>query len=259
MQQQPIGGSQSYREKERDNAQSGVSTGSGFLPCKGWFYTDIAVSLCRIFLHHNRFKVSSSIPAIPAASSDNKCAVIVGVRWLAQYKCGHYSSRHSCDRVELACSFHLSACASSCCFHPCLSRSRSPFISFNLPPLRLSPTSFPQPLSLSLSPPCCLVKMTECEDMMEYFLSSLWISLCVDPHAHTAANAHARMHTFRGAHASYQGLLSQSISDVIDLSRLSMGRLPHTATEHGQGISWEEIWGWVSLCGRERPESRSKC
>lgn len=74
--------------------------------------------------------------------TNNECAVIVGVRWVAHYKCARSSSRRGCDRVELACSSHPSICASSSSLHPCLSLSRSTFISLNLPR--------PTPLSLSL-------------------------------------------------------------------------------------------------------------
>lgn len=120
--------------------------------------------------------------------TNKKCTVIVGVRWLTHYKCAHYSSRHSCDRVELACSSHLAVCTSSSSFHPCLSLSQSAFISFNRP----SPISFPRPLSLL--PAVCY--------MMEYFLSSLWISLCADPRAHADTNTFTsvRAHTERPMH-----------------------------------------------------------
>lgn len=78
--------------------------------------------------------------------TNNTCTVIVGVRWLAQYKCAYYSSRHSCDRVELACASHLSLCASSSCFHSCPLLSLPPSIplfyhhSTSLPSLLLSPS-----------------------------------------------------------------------------------------------------------------------
>lgn len=63
-------------------------------------------------------------------------------------------------------------------FHLCPSLSRST-ISFNSTPLNFLPL-------VPRSPPTrCLVKMTECEDLMEYFLSSLWISLLTDLHVHT--------------------------------------------------------------------------
>lgn len=146
---------------------------------------------------------------------------------------------HSCDGFELACSSHLSICLLLFFIFPFPSLSlfsRSTFISFNLAQLRLSAVSFTQP------PPCSLLKMTECEDMMEYFLSSLWISLCVDPHTHTDTKAWTHTHTHtRWAHASYQGLLSQSNSDVIDLSRLSAGTPPHTAVP----FSWDALMMWT--------------
>lgn len=37
----------------------------------------------------------------------------------------------------------------------------------------------------NLLPPPHVATMTDCADMMEYFLSSLWINLCMDPHTHT--------------------------------------------------------------------------
>lgn len=88
--------------------------------------------------------------------------------------------------------FHLS---------PSLSRST---ISFNSTPLNFLPL-------VPRSPPTrCLVKMTECEDLMEYFLSSLWIRLLTDMHTHFAANVHKLcVHEHNKAHASCQGLLNQ--------------------------------------------------
>lgn len=85
--------------------------------------------------------------------------------------------------------------------------------------------------------PFCLVKMADCEDMMECFLSFLWISQLTDPHAHTAREADARLsYAHRKAHASYQGLLSQSNGGVIDLSWLSLRRQARSETKHSQDI-----------------------
>lgn len=170
--------------------------------------------------------------------TNNTCTVIVGVRWLAQYKCAHYSSRHSCDRVELACASHLSLCASSSCFHSC------PLLS--LPPSFYFATTLPHShhfFSAPLSHPCCLVKMTECEDMMKYFLSSLWISLCTNQHAHTPADVHTRMYAHT-ARPMYH--IKVSWDSLTVMSLISAGyhhRSWHILQQSTARIlSWGHIW-----------------
>lgn len=179
--------------------------------------------------------------------TNTKRTVIVGIRWLAHYKCAHYSSRHSCDRVELACSSPLSLiCASSSSFHPCLSLSPSTFISFNLSPLF---HLFPSPFR-SLSPPCCcLVKMTECEDMMEYFLSSLWISLCADPHTHTDTNAFASTHTHteRPMHHIKVSRVSLTVMSLISVG-YQWGDCHTLQQSTARAFPWEEIVGSETMC-----------
>jgi len=88
--------------------------------------------------------------------------------------------------ISSLCALHLPV---SILVHLCLTLPSSP------PLINHSSISLLFPPPTSLSYPCCLVKMTEYEDMMEYFLSSLWISLLTDPHAHTASKAHTPMHT----------------------------------------------------------------
>lgn len=98
-------------------------------------------------------------------------------------------------------------------------------------------------------PPCCLVKTTECEDMMEYFLSSLWISLCMDPHAHTDANTFTsvRAHTERPMHHI-----------KVSWARLTVMSLISVGYQWSDCQAWQqsadrtfprgEIWGSESVC-----------
>lgn len=78
----------------------------------------------------------------------------------------------------------------------------------------------PQSRSLALFSPCCLVKMTECEDMMEYFPSSLWISLCTDPGAHTHTNrlVSVSTHAERPMHHTKVSCVALTLMSLISVS-----------------------------------------
>lgn len=114
---------------------------------------------------HVSHKVSGSNRGPPSAAVDlnrDKWEIMnAALLWLAPHKCAHRSRRHSCDGVESPRSSSASICASSSALLPVCPRPRSTSISFNLLPSSL---------------PAVWWKMTECEAMMEYFPSSLWIS-----------------------------------------------------------------------------------
>ena len=130
-----------------------------------------------------------------------------------------------------------------------LSPSLSVFVSLHLHLFQSTATPPRSHLFPPVSPPCCLVKMTESEDMMEYFLSSLWISLCMDLHAHTDPNTFTsvRAHTERPMHH-----IKVSRVRLTVMSLISVGYQwddCHTRQRSAdRTISREEIWGSESVC-----------